>query len=133
MRLATLLLAISAERRVDVDSSAEITARYAVDGENTTKSRPSEIEGGSLKPAVWFIPQEVWEIRGADFTLSPVYPAAQSLLGERGVSLRFPRFIKVRDDKTLEQATSSEQLAAFYEKQSEGGGGGAGKGGGAGE
>jgi DNA ligase 1 len=76
-----------------------------------------------LNPSVWFIPQEVWEIRGADFTLSPVYPAAQSLLGERGVSLRFPRFIKVRDDKGIEQATSSEQLASMYEKQSEGGGG----------
>lgn len=76
-----------------------------------------------LEPWVWFIPQEVWEIRGADFTLSPVYPAAQSLLGERGVSLRFPRFIKVREDKGIEQATSSEQLAGMYEKQSEGGGG----------
>ena len=59
----------------------------------------------------------------SSFTLSPVYPAAQQLLGERGVSLRFPRFIKIRDDKALEQATSSEQLASMYEKQSEGGGG----------
>ncbi|ORY79357.1 hypothetical protein BCR35DRAFT_279523 [Leucosporidium creatinivorum] len=101
----------------------EINVRYALDGENTTKIRPSEIEAGNLKPSVWFVPQEVWEIRGADFTLSPVYPAAQSLLGERGVSLRFPRFVKVRDDKGIEQATSSEQLAGLYERQSEGGGG----------
>lgn len=51
------------------------------------------------------------------FTLSPVYPAAQSLLGERGVSVRFPRFMKIREDKSIEQATSSEQLAAMFEKQ----------------
>lgn len=61
------------------------------------------------------------------FTLSPVYPAAQSLLGERGVSVRFPRFMKIREDKDIEQATSSEQLAAMYEKQGAGGGGGTGK------
>lgn len=56
-------------------------------------------------------------------TASPVYPAGQQFLGERGVSLRFPRFMKLRDDKSLEQATSSEQLASMYEKQCEGGGG----------
>lgn len=58
------------------------------------------------------------------FTLSPVYPAAQSLLGERGVSVRFPRFMKIREDKGIEQATSSEQLAAMFEKQGTGAGSG---------
>jgi DNA ligase-1 len=52
------------------------------------------------------------------FTLSPVYPAARSLLGhERGVSIRFPRFIKVREDKSIENATTAEQLAELFEKQ----------------
>lgn len=51
-------------------------------------------------------------------TLSPVYPAAASLLGsERGLSIRFPRFIKLRDDKTWEQATTSDQFAEMYRKQ----------------
>jgi DNA ligase 1 len=50
--------------------------------------------------------------------LSPVYPAAMSHLGgERGLSMRFPRFIRVRDDKTWEEATTAAQFAGMYRKQ----------------
>jgi DNA ligase 1 len=49
----------------------------------------------SESPDVWFEPVEVWEIRGADLTLSPVHKAAVGKVHpERGCSLRFPRFIK---------------------------------------
>ncbi|ORY29532.1 hypothetical protein BCR39DRAFT_532000 [Naematelia encephala] len=75
-------------------------------------------ETNGLRPDYWFEPSEVWEIRGADITLSPVYPAAASLLGsERGLSVRFPRFIKIRQDKSWEQATTSDQFAEMYRKQ----------------
>lgn len=51
-------------------------------------------------------------------TLSPVYPAAASLLGsERGLSMRFPRFMKRRDDKSWEQASTSQQFADMYRRQ----------------
>lgn len=43
-------------------------------------------------------------------TRSPVYSAGQSYLGgDRGLSIRFPRFIKIREDKGCEDATTSEQ------------------------
>lgn len=61
------------------------------------------------------------------FTLSPVYPAALGLVSaERGISVRFPRFIKMRDpaDKGVEDATSAEQLAEMYRTQGEHGGAG---------
>jgi DNA ligase-1 len=48
-------------------------------------------------PDVWLAPREVWEVRGADLTLSPRHAAAAGRVhATRGVSLRFPRFIRVR-------------------------------------
>jgi DNA ligase 1 len=71
-----------------------------------------------LKPEVYLKPEEVWEIRGANVTLSPVSVAALGLVSElRGLSLRFPRFIKVRDDKNIEQASNPEFLAQMWRDQ----------------
>lgn len=51
-------------------------------------------------------------------TLSPISTAAQGLVSEgKGLSLRFPRFIRVREDKSVEQANTSEFLAGIYRGQ----------------
>ncbi|GAA5893279.1 hypothetical protein JCM5296_001658 [Sporobolomyces johnsonii] len=107
------------------DFYKQMREKYSDDPENplTSKTCWPEVEAGGLTPDIWFKPSEVWEIRGADFTLSPVYPAARSLLGERGVSVRFPRYMRTRDDKSIENATTAEQLASLFEKQGEPGGG----------
>ena len=54
----------------------------------------------------------------ADITLSPTYTAAIGLVSEdRGLSMRFPRFLKVREDKGIEEASSDEFLADLWWKQ----------------
>ncbi|KAJ9124875.1 hypothetical protein QFC24_002804 [Naganishia onofrii] len=78
----------------------------------------SDVQADMSKPPdVWFEPKVVFEVLTADLTLSPIYMAAQGLVDERGISLRFPRFIKIRDDKDADDATTSEQIAEFYEAQ----------------
>ena len=72
------------------------------------------------QPDVWFEPRFVWEVKTADLTLSPRYKAGADALGDssgRGISLRFPRFIKERDDKKCDQATGSRMVVEMYRKQ----------------
>uniref|UniRef100_A0A6B2KYW2 DNA ligase n=1 Tax=Arcella intermedia TaxID=1963864 RepID=A0A6B2KYW2_9EUKA len=51
----------------------------------------------------------IWEIKGAEFTISKFHTADS-------ISIRFPRVIKVRDDKDWKTATSLKYLRSLYEK-----------------
>ncbi len=85
---------------------------------NTRLQMPSFIDYSGPMPDVWFEAQEVWEMAFADITLSPTYTAAIGLVSdERGLSLRFPRFLKKRDDKSIEEASTNEFLAGLWRKQ----------------
>ena len=74
------------------------------------------------RPVWWFRPTEVWEVRGADITLSPVHMAAAGMVpgSPRGLSMRFPRFIRKRPDKRLADATTPDQLVELFRKQMQG-------------
>lgn len=55
-----------------------------------------------------------------DITISPTYTAAIGLVSdEKGLSLRFPRFLKKREDKGIDEASTSEFLAGLWRKQEE--------------
>ncbi|KAI0232597.1 hypothetical protein LSAT2_017077 [Lamellibrachia satsuma] len=54
----------------------------------------------------------VWEITGAEFSKSEAHTA-------KGISIRFPRCTKVRDDKTWKEATNLPRLQVLFEKSKE--------------
>ena len=90
--------------------------KYA-EGSDNVIARPSYIEYHG-HPDVWFAPQEVWEMAFADITKSPTYLAAMGLVcDDRGLSMRFPRFLKVREDKGIDDASTAEFLAELWRKQ----------------
>jgi DNA ligase-1 len=94
-------------------------ARFA-DSSGGIRGKPHWVDygGGGGWPDVWFQPQEVWEVAFADITLSPTYTAAIGLVSEeRGLSTRFPRFLRVREDKSVEEATEAAELASMWRKQ----------------
>mmetsp|Transcript_29341 Transcript_29341/g.67368 ORF Transcript_29341/g.67368 Transcript_29341/m.67368 type:complete len:398 (-) Transcript_29341:214-1407(-) len=73
----------------------------------------------SLECDVWLDSVQVWEVRAADLSKSPVHTGAHEKIGEggRGIGLRFPRFERVRPDKRPDQATTSDQILDMYYAQ----------------
>ncbi len=51
----------------------------------------------------------VWEISGAEFTRAETHTAD-------GISIRFPRITRIRDDKTPKEATNLDELKHLFEE-----------------
>ncbi len=80
--------------------------------------KPARVESG-LVPDVWFDPKAVLEIIGAEITVSPVHSCAFDKVEKgAGLAIRFPRFTgRWRDDKTPEDATTTEEVLEMYYAQ----------------
>jgi len=71
-----------------------------------------------LVPDVWFEPVQVIEVEAQEITLSPNHTCAFGAVQEgRGLALRFPRFVRYRDDKSPEEATTTKEVVEMYKNQ----------------
>lgn len=77
----------------------------------TTNTSRIDFNDKGEKPDVWIDPHYVWEVKAASLSLSPIYSAGSR---DKGISLRFPRFLKERTDKKVEDATTSNQIWRMY-------------------
>jgi len=72
-----------------------------------------------MEPDVWFVPTIVLEVAADEITLSPLHTCARGEIRPgSGLALRFPRFTgKWREDKSPEDATTSQETLDMYRKQ----------------
>ncbi|XP_066312342.1 DNA ligase 6 isoform X3 [Miscanthus floridulus] len=70
------------------------------------------------QPELWFTAEQIWEIRGADLTLSPVHHAAIGLVHpSRGISVRMPRYIRSVPDRSPEDCATAADIASMFKAQ----------------
>ena len=81
-------------------------AKYKIDHQPARLKVKKEME-----PEVWFEPKIVVEVLGAELTKSPFHTCGS------GLALRFPRFIRFRDDKKAEQATTTKEIEQMAGKK----------------
>jgi DNA ligase 1 len=62
-------------------SEEALASHYATLQPLETDKARGDVKVGGAKPDVWFEPKVVWEVLTADLSLSPVYTAAQGLVG----------------------------------------------------
>ena len=74
-----------------------------------------------MQADVWFEPIKVVEVAGAQLIVSPVHRVAHDLIKRGGLALRFPRFVRLRDDKTAEQATTVREIYDMFRSATQSG------------
>lgn len=73
-----------------------------------------------LKPDIWLEPKLILEVEAAEISKSPTHTACSEMFdGETGLALRFPRFKRWREDKNIDQISTSEYLYSLWSKQPE--------------
>lgn len=95
----------------DLERLDELLAPYTIDHRH-----PRVVS--EMEPDIWTVPALVAEVLGAELTLSPQHTCCRGAIRKgAGISIRFPRFIRWREDKGPEDVTTTKELVEMYLKQ----------------
>ena len=115
-------------------SEAQMTEFASTLGKIAVKKKPDDVDS-VMEPDVWVKPRVVIEVNADEITRSPIHVAAaekgkggkgvdETNIGAgggegeaEGLALRFPRLVRLRDDKAAEQATTERELIKLFELQ----------------
>ena len=89
----------------------KLLSRYKTDRPVDTKIAKA------MTPDVFFSPKIVIEVLGAEITKSPNHTCAMEKYQGSGLALRFPRMIRIREDKSPEDATTTEAVIKMFGKK----------------
>ncbi len=84
-----------------------------------TKNAPKMLDYKSDKvtPDFWVEPKYVVEVAFDDITESPMHTCSVTPQKDKGLALRFPRMVHLRDDKTVKEATTTQEVQKMFELQ----------------
>ena len=95
----------------------------------TSAAQPKEyVVDAEMAPDIWASPEMVVEVLADEVTLSPRHTAGRAAPGRgapgplgkargRGYSLRFPRLVRFRDDKSPQDVTAVAEVRDLYRRQ----------------
>lgn len=79
------------------------------------KHKPARVDS-EFEPQIWVEPIYVIEVRADEITQSPMHTAGRNSEGI-GYALRFPRILKLREDKKGDECTTVKEIIQMYENQ----------------
>ena len=94
---------------------ADLPRRFA--GKRVDRQPARVMVTPQAAPDFWFTPAEVAEVLGLEITESPVHTCNWDPERRRGLALRFPRFMRWRDDRSPEAATTTAEIAAIFRRR----------------
>lgn len=121
-----LLVAVRNEDSGKLETIAKIGSGYTEEEMKTLKELLSEIKTKDppedllyrITPDFWVEPKYVIEVAFDEITESPLHTAGMH--GEKGYALRFPRMVRMRNDKAPDEATTTREVVEMFEIQRRG-------------
>ncbi len=125
-KLSSLLLASYNPETETFDTVCKVASGFTDEELDMIQEKLSSIKRSEKHPRVnskidadvWVEPIYVVEVIGAEITLSPLHLCCFNVFQkDAGLSIRFPRFLRWRDDKSPEDATTPQEIMEMYKSQ----------------